>query len=498
MVASITTVPLPTQLGGRVVAYETSEVRPQVNGLVRARYFQEGSVVRKGQPLYRIDPSLYEAAVNQAQANVTSAQATAEAARVKANRYRPLAEMEAVSKQEYTDAAAQARQAQAGVAQNRAALRTAQINLHLHQHSRADHRPDRTVARHRGRAGDGKPGRSAGGDHPARSDLCRYPAIGGGPDPLRRALATGGVTAGSTQVRLKLDDGSDYGFTGTVEFAEIIVNRKHRNRHAPRPIPQSARHAAAGNVRPGALHPGDRAQRVPGAAAGDQARHRRRSLCLHRRAGQQGRAAQRQGDPHLWFGLGRQRRPPRRATRSSRRAPPTFAPARQSRRSRRAPRRRLCQASRARAVDAAARAAAKPCHGFSSTGRSSPGSSRSSSCWPASAAIFSLPIEQYPDVAPPQVNIRASYPGASAETLENSVTQIIEQQLTGIDGLLYFSSSSSSRGSVGISAIFAKGTDPDIAQVQVQNQVSAGDLATCRSRFSSRASGSPSRIPTSC
>src|SRR3712207_289748 len=86
-------------------------------------------------------------------------------------------------------------------------------------------------------------------------------------------------------------------------------------------------------------------------------------------------------------------------------------------------------------------------------------------------AIFSLPIEQYPDVAPPQVNIRTSYPGASAETVQNSVTQIIEQQLTGIDGLLYFSSSSTSRGSVSISATFEKGTDPDIAQVQVQNQV---------------------------
>ena len=86
-------------------------------------------------------------------------------------------------------------------------------------------------------------------------------------------------------------------------------------------------------------------------------------------------------------------------------------------------------------------------------------------------AILTLPKEQYPDVAPPQVNIRASYPGASAETLENSVTQIIEQQLTGIDGLLYFSSSSSSRGSVNISATFEKGIDPDIAQVQVQNKV---------------------------
>ena len=86
-------------------------------------------------------------------------------------------------------------------------------------------------------------------------------------------------------------------------------------------------------------------------------------------------------------------------------------------------------------------------------------------------SIFTLPVEQFPDVAPPQVNIRASYPGASAETLENSVTQVIEQQLTGIDGLLYFSSNSSSRGQVTISVTFEKGTNPDIAQVQVQNKV---------------------------
>ncbi|WBH18203.1 multidrug efflux RND transporter permease subunit [Sphingomonas radiodurans] len=88
-------------------------------------------------------------------------------------------------------------------------------------------------------------------------------------------------------------------------------------------------------------------------------------------------------------------------------------------------------------------------------------------------AILALPIAQYPDVAPPQVSIRATYPGANAETIENSVTQILEQQLTGIDGLLYFASSSTSRGSVSITATFAKGTDPDIAQVQVQNQIQA-------------------------
>ncbi len=86
-------------------------------------------------------------------------------------------------------------------------------------------------------------------------------------------------------------------------------------------------------------------------------------------------------------------------------------------------------------------------------------------------ALFTLPIEQYPDIAPTSVNIRANYPGASAETVESSVTQIIEQQLTGIDGLIYFSSSSSSAGSAAITATFAKGVDPDIAQVQVQNKV---------------------------
>ena len=86
-------------------------------------------------------------------------------------------------------------------------------------------------------------------------------------------------------------------------------------------------------------------------------------------------------------------------------------------------------------------------------------------------AILGLPVAQYPDVAPPQVTIRATYPGANATTIQNSVTQVIEQSLTGIDGLLYFQSSSSSRGSVTITVTFDKGTDPDIAQVQVQNQV---------------------------
>jgi len=86
-------------------------------------------------------------------------------------------------------------------------------------------------------------------------------------------------------------------------------------------------------------------------------------------------------------------------------------------------------------------------------------------------SIVSLPVTQYPTIAPPSVNISAFYPGASADTLQNSVTQVIEQQLTGLDNLLYFSSSSSASGGVGITATFAPGTDADIAQVQVQNKL---------------------------
>lgn len=86
-------------------------------------------------------------------------------------------------------------------------------------------------------------------------------------------------------------------------------------------------------------------------------------------------------------------------------------------------------------------------------------------------AIRSLPVAQYPDVAPPAVKITATYTGASAQTLENSVTQVIEQQLTGLDNLLYFTSTSSSDGQATITVTFEQGTDPDTAQVQVQNKV---------------------------
>jgi hydrophobe/amphiphile efflux-1 (HAE1) family protein len=86
-------------------------------------------------------------------------------------------------------------------------------------------------------------------------------------------------------------------------------------------------------------------------------------------------------------------------------------------------------------------------------------------------SISQLPLEQYPDIAPPTVRISATYTGASAKTVEDSVTQVIEQQMKGLDNLTYMSASSSSAGSASISLTFAAGTDPDVAQMQVQNKL---------------------------
>ncbi|MFS9754404.1 efflux RND transporter permease subunit [Salmonella enterica] len=92
-------------------------------------------------------------------------------------------------------------------------------------------------------------------------------------------------------------------------------------------------------------------------------------------------------------------------------------------------------------------------------------------CLTGALAIFSLPVEQYPDLAPPNVRITANYPGASAQTLENTVTQVIEQNMTGLDNLMYMSSQSSGTGQATIPLSFIAGTDPDEAVQQVQNQL---------------------------
>ncbi|AOJ33210.1 efflux RND transporter permease subunit [Burkholderia metallica] len=88
------------------------------------------------------------------------------------------------------------------------------------------------------------------------------------------------------------------------------------------------------------------------------------------------------------------------------------------------------------------------------------------------ASIFKMPIAQYPTIAPPTIQIQANYPGASAKTVEDTVTQVIEQQMSGLDNFLYMSSTSDDSGNATITLTFAPGTNPDVAQVQVQNKLS--------------------------
>lgn len=217
-------VPVTAELGGRTVAFETSEVRPQVSGLIRRRLFTEGSFVRAGQPLYQIDASLYQAGVEQAAANLASARASAQAAEERARRLEPLAKMQAVAEQDYTDALAQARMARAAVAQSGAALETARINL----------RYATITAPISGRIGRSLATPGALVSASQAGPLATIQQI----DPiyvdmqqssaeltrLRQALESGGVAPGSTSVHLRLEDGSAYGFTGAVQFSEMTVN----------------------------------------------------------------------------------------------------------------------------------------------------------------------------------------------------------------------------------------------------------------------------------
>jgi membrane fusion protein (multidrug efflux system) len=224
-VAQPSTVPLTVTLGGRVVASETSEVRPQVTGLIERRLFTEGAFVRAGQSLYQIDASLYRAAANQAQANLASARASADAAVAKAERYKPLAEMQAVSQQDYTDAAAQARVARAGVNQNAAALDTARINL---RHTTVAAPITGRIGRSLFTAGalvsanQADPLAVIQKLDPIYVDMQQSAAD---LSALRRALQRGDIAPGSTTVHLKLEDGTDYGSTGRVQFSEISVDQ---------------------------------------------------------------------------------------------------------------------------------------------------------------------------------------------------------------------------------------------------------------------------------
>jgi membrane fusion protein (multidrug efflux system) len=220
-----TSVPITTELNGRVTPYQMSQVRPQVSGILRKRLFKEGAIVRQGQTLYQIDPSLYRAAVDEAQANLQSARANAEATRARADRFRPLAEIDAVSKLDYTDAAGAARQAQASVAQTNAQLQTARINLRF-----TDVPAPITGRIGRSLVTEGALVTANQADPLAviqRLDPIFVDIQQSSADllALRRALSDGGSEPATATVRLKLEDGSEYTESGTVEFSEVMVDQ---------------------------------------------------------------------------------------------------------------------------------------------------------------------------------------------------------------------------------------------------------------------------------
>lgn len=225
-VVTLTTqnVTVSTELPGRTASTMMSEVRPQVAGVVQKRLFTEGSYVTAGQPLYQIDPSLYRASRDEAQATLASAQATAAAAQARANRYRTLGQSEAVSAQDRDDVIATARQAAAAVSQARATLQTTGINLNFTQ----------VRAPISGRIGRSSVTPGALVTASQTTALATIQQL----DPifvdvtqssakllqLRRALAAGNALPASATIRLKLDDGTDYPLEGRIEFAEPIVD----------------------------------------------------------------------------------------------------------------------------------------------------------------------------------------------------------------------------------------------------------------------------------
>lgn len=221
-------VSLTTELPGRTAAYMISEVRPQVGGIVLKRLFDEGSDVKAGQVLYQIDPATYQAAYDSAKAALAKAKANVSSIRLKAQRYKELVSIDAVSKQDYDDAAASLQAAEAEIAADEAALETARINLNY----------TKVTAPISGRIGKSvfTPGAlvTAG----QAEALARVQQL----DPiyvdvtqsttdvlrLRRDLASGRLrSAGANQAKVKLvlEDGSNYGQEGSLQFSDITVDQ---------------------------------------------------------------------------------------------------------------------------------------------------------------------------------------------------------------------------------------------------------------------------------
>jgi membrane fusion protein (multidrug efflux system) len=225
VVAKIEPVNLTTELPGRTSAFLVSEVRPQVSGIIKARLFEEGTYVRAGQPLYQIEPATYQAAYNSAAAGLAQAQATATAARLKAERYKGLVEINAVSKQDNDDAQAASLQAAANVAAQKAAVASARINLGW----------TKVVSPISGRIGKSTvtPGALVTASQATAlatvQDLSKIyvDLTQSSADllKLQAALNSGQLgRSGSAQVTLTLEDGSTYPQSGLLKFSDVTVD----------------------------------------------------------------------------------------------------------------------------------------------------------------------------------------------------------------------------------------------------------------------------------
>jgi membrane fusion protein (multidrug efflux system) len=217
-------VPLNLALPGRTTAFETSEVRPQVSGIIRARLFTEGAKVKQGDLLYRIDPRVYESAAGEARADLDSAIATRNAARARADRFNELAKAGVVSKQDLLDAQAAADSAAATAEKARATLAAAQLNLGFTEiRAPISGRIGRSVVT-RGAlvsSGQAAPLTTIQRLDPIFVDIQHSSAA---LLAFRRQLSGGDLARASTDVHLILEDGGRYPLTGVLQFAESVVD----------------------------------------------------------------------------------------------------------------------------------------------------------------------------------------------------------------------------------------------------------------------------------
>lgn len=217
-------VTLQTELAGRTTAALTADLRPQVSGILKARTFEEGALVKAGQVLYQIDSSMYRASAAQAEADVAAARAALAASKTKNDRYVALAKIEGVSKQEADDARAAVDLATAGLAQKSAALEAARINLgytSIKAPITGRIGTSTVTAGALVTAGQAEPLATIRSLDPIFVDLTESSEVR---LKLRAALGAGKLKAGSAKVKLKLGDGSIYPHEGTLEFAEVAVD----------------------------------------------------------------------------------------------------------------------------------------------------------------------------------------------------------------------------------------------------------------------------------